>query len=69
VIPDTGRRASATVIGLGVGLALGFAAAFGGFVAFVVVAFLGAIGLAVGLTLDGRIDPVSWFDRDRRDRR
>ncbi|GAA3872937.1 hypothetical protein GCM10022243_42600 [Saccharothrix violaceirubra] len=38
------------------GLALGFAAAFGGFAAFVVVLFLGATGFVVGRVLDG--EPV-----------
>ncbi|MCU1681667.1 MAG: hypothetical protein JWQ81_2406 [Amycolatopsis sp.] len=43
-------------IGLVTGLALGFAAAFGGFTAFVVVLVLGALGLAVGRWLDGKLD-------------
>jgi hypothetical protein len=51
-----------------VGLALGFAGAFGGFGAFIIVLVLAAIGLGVGLALDGHIDPLSWFDRDRLDR-
>jgi L-cystine uptake protein TcyP (sodium:dicarboxylate symporter family) len=64
----TATRPTATVLGLVIGLALGFAGAFGGFTAFLVVLVLGALGLGVGLALDGRIDPVSWFDKDRRDR-
>jgi hypothetical protein len=47
---------NATTIGLAAGLALGFAAAFGGFTAFVVVLVLGALGLAVGRWLDGKLD-------------
>jgi hypothetical protein len=47
---------NATLIGLGTGLALGFAAAFGGFLAFVVVLVLGALGLLVGRWLDGKLD-------------
>jgi hypothetical protein len=47
---------NATKIGLATGLALGFAAAFGGFTAFVVVLVLGALGLAVGRWLDGKLD-------------
>lgn len=47
---------SATVLGLITGLALGFAAAFGGFVAFLIVLVLGAIGLGVGRYLDGQLD-------------
>ncbi|MEC3975642.1 hypothetical protein [Amycolatopsis sp. H20-H5] len=47
---------NATLIGLLTGLALGFAAAFGGFGAFVVVLVLGALGLLVGRWLDGKLD-------------
>jgi hypothetical protein len=47
---------NATLIGLGSGLALGFAAAFGGFSAFVVVLVLGALGLLAGRWLDGKLD-------------
>jgi hypothetical protein len=67
--PGTGRRARAAWIGLLVGFALGFAAILDGFVGFVVVAFLGGLGLLVGLSFDGTIDPLSWIDRDRRERR
>lgn len=45
-----------TTLGLIVGLALGFAAAFGGFAAFAIVLLLGAVGVGVGLVLDGRLD-------------
>lgn len=48
-----------TILGLLVGLALGFAAAFGGFAAFAIVLVLGALGLGVGLVLDGRVDLAS----------
>jgi uncharacterized membrane protein len=47
---------NATQTGLLAGLLLGLAAAFGGFVAFVIVLVLGAIGLAVGRFLDGELD-------------
>jgi hypothetical protein len=47
---------NATVLGLITGLVLGFAAAFGGFVAFLIVLVLGAIGLGVGRYLDGQLD-------------
>jgi hypothetical protein len=47
---------NATLLGLGTGLALGFAAAFGGFSAFVVVLLLGALGLLAGRLLDGKLD-------------
>lgn len=47
---------NSTTIGLATGLALGFAAAFGGFTAFVVVLVLGALGLGVGRWLDGKLD-------------
>ncbi|GAA1979914.1 hypothetical protein [Amycolatopsis minnesotensis] len=45
-----------TLYGLIVGLALGFAAAFGGFPAFVIVLVLGALGLLAGRWLDGKLD-------------
>jgi hypothetical protein len=45
-----------TMIGLITGLALGFAAAFGGFSAFVIVLVLGALGLLAGRFLDGKLD-------------
>jgi hypothetical protein len=47
---------SATVLGLIAGLALGIAAAFGGFAAFVIVLLCGAVGLGVGRYLDGQLD-------------
>lgn len=47
---------NATVLGLLTGLALGFAGAFGGLTAFLVVLVLGAIGLGVGRYLDGQLD-------------
>ncbi|UGT63961.1 hypothetical protein [Nocardia asteroides] len=45
-----------TTLGLLAGLALGFAGAFGGFGAFVVVLLFGALGLLVGRWLDGELD-------------
>lgn len=43
-------------IGLIVGLALGFAAAFGGFGAFLAVAVLGIVGFVAGKVAEGQID-------------
>jgi hypothetical protein len=60
---------SMAVIGLVVGMALGFAGYFGGFAAFLLVAALGAVGFVVGKFLDGDIEPGEFFrsrDRDRR---
>lgn len=45
-----------TIIGLIAGLALGFAGAFGGFSAFLIVLVMGILGVAVGSVIDGRID-------------
>ena len=56
---------NATSIGLLVGLALGFAGAFGGFTAFIIVLFLGVLGLLVGRLLDGQLDLSSLTGRDR----
>lgn len=59
---------NATVIGLFVGLALGFAGAFGGFVAFLIVLVLGAVGLGVGRWLDGQLDLSALLGGQGRDR-
>lgn len=44
------------LIGLVVGMALGFAGYFGGFAAFLLVAALGAVGFVVGRLLEGELD-------------
>ncbi|MES4909447.1 MULTISPECIES: hypothetical protein [unclassified Streptomyces] len=46
----------ATAIGLGFGTALGFAGAFGGFTAFLIVLVLGAVGLLAGRAVAGEHD-------------
>lgn len=56
------------LIGLVVGLVLGLAAAFGGFGAFLLVLFLGLIGLVVGRILDGDLDLTPYLGGRRRDR-
>jgi hypothetical protein len=58
---------NATTLGLLTGLALGFAGAFGGFGAFLVVLVLAALGLLVGRVLDGKLDlsQLSGAGRDR----
>jgi hypothetical protein len=56
---------NSTHFGLLTGLALGFAAAFGGFGAFLVVLVLGALGLLVGRVLDGKLDLSQLAGRDR----
>lgn len=53
-----------SAIGLFVGIALGFAAAFGGITALCVVAVFGALGLVVGKIVEGELD-VSSYLRDR----
>ena len=47
---------SRSTLGLLVGLALGYAAIFGGFGEMLVVALLAAIGFAAGKALDGDLD-------------
>lgn len=47
---------NATLLGLIAGLALGFAGAFGGFGAFLIVALFGTLGLLLGRYLDGKLD-------------
>jgi hypothetical protein len=56
-----------TMIGLLAGLALGFAGAFGGPVAFLIVLVLGAVGLLVGRWVDGALDlsSLTGSGRDR----
>lgn len=49
-----------------VGLFLGAVAAFGSLGQFLVVLVFGLIGLAVGLTMDGRIEVKGVTDRWRR---
>lgn len=44
------------VIGLAFGVALGFAGAFGGFTAFLIVLVLGLIGFLTGRALTGELD-------------
>lgn len=62
---------SMAVIGMIVGMALGFAGYFGGFGAFLLVAALGAVGFVVGRFLEGDLDPGDLFRSrgDRDDRR
>jgi nitrate/nitrite transporter NarK len=62
---------NATLVGLAAGIALGFAGAFGGFGAFVLVLVLGCIGLAVGRVVDGQVDLAALLstrvgERERR---
>jgi hypothetical protein len=56
---------SNTTLGLAAGVALGFAGAFGGFGAFLLVLVLGAIGLLVGRWLDGQLDVNEIADQFR----
>ncbi|WP_327357068.1 hypothetical protein [Streptomyces sp. NBC_01304] len=59
---------SMAVVGLMAGMALGFAAYFGGFGAFLLVAALGAIGFLVGRYAEGDLEPGDLF-KPRGDRR
>ncbi|MFG3053911.1 hypothetical protein ACGFZP_23560 [Kitasatospora sp. NPDC048239] len=58
------------IVGLVVGMALGFAGYFGGFAAFLLVAALGVVGFVVGRLLEGDIELGDLGDllrgRDRR---
>ncbi|HUQ61745.1 hypothetical protein [Lentzea sp.] len=56
---------STTALGLLTGLALGLAAAFGGFSAFLLVLVFGAIGLVAGRVAEGKLDLVQLLGRDR----
>ncbi|MFF5447979.1 hypothetical protein [Streptomyces sp. NPDC012888] len=58
---------SAATAGLLAGMALGFAAFFGGFWAFLLVTFLGLVGLVVGRVLQGDLRMSDFTGpRDRR---
>ncbi|EME96322.1 hypothetical protein J7W19_07065 [Streptomyces mobaraensis NBRC 13819 = DSM 40847] len=59
---------SMAVVGLIVGMALGFAGYFGGFGAFLLVAALGAVGFVVGRFLEGDLEPGDFFRPRARDR-
>ncbi|MER5465983.1 hypothetical protein ABT010_36145 [Streptomyces sp. NPDC002668] len=56
---------TSTQMGLLTGLALGLAAAFGGFYAFLIVLVLGTVGLLAGRYLDGKLDLAQLTGRDR----
>ncbi|MFJ3705502.1 MULTISPECIES: DUF2273 domain-containing protein [Streptomyces] len=60
---------SRPVVGTGAGMALAFAAYFGGFGAFLLVASLGAVGAFVGHRLDGGGVPDALRDAFERNRR
>jgi hypothetical protein len=58
-----------SLVGLLVGIALGFAGAFGGFDAFLIVALLGLVGFIAGKVVAGQIDLTPYLgggDRSRR---
>jgi hypothetical protein len=58
-----------SLVGLLVGIALGFAGAFGGLDAFVIVALLGLVGFIAGKVVAGQIDLTPYLgggDRRRR---
>jgi uncharacterized membrane protein len=60
------RVMSRAVVGLIAGMALGFAAYFGGFWAFLLVLALGAVGLVAGRLTEGDLEP-GYFVRRRSD--
>lgn len=54
---------SRTTTALFVGLILGLSAAFGTFSSFVIVLLFGAIGLVIGMALDGKINVAGLLGR------
>jgi hypothetical protein len=60
---------SASTIGLLVGVALGFAAAFGGLGAFAIVAVLAVVGFVVGRVVEGELDLSPYLSGRGRTRR
>ncbi|MFI9580526.1 hypothetical protein ACIHCQ_01455 [Streptomyces sp. NPDC052236] len=60
---------SRAVVGLIAGMALGFAAHFGDFGAFLLVLGLGVVGLVVGRLMEGDLEPGDFVRRrDRQER-
>ncbi|MGY3202314.1 hypothetical protein [Streptomyces sp. TE5632] len=60
---------SRAVVGLMAGMALGFAAYFGGFWAFLLVLVLGVVGLVAGRLMEGDLEPGDFVRRrDRQER-
>lgn len=60
---------SPSLIGLVVGIALGFAGAFGGWGAFVIVALLTGVGYLVGRMVQGDLDLSPYLTGRGRPRR
>jgi hypothetical protein len=60
---------SPSLIGVLVGVALGFAAAFGGFSAFAIVTILAVIGFAAGKVVEGDLDLSPYLSGRSRSRR
>ena len=58
-----------SLVGLLVGIALGFAGAFGGFNAFLIVAILGLVGFVAGRVVEGQIDLTPYLGGEDRRRR
>lgn len=56
---------NATHTGLLAGLVLGAAGAIGGFGAFLITLLVGALGLLMGLVLDGNLDVSALLGRGR----
>ncbi|MGR8009648.1 hypothetical protein [Streptomyces hypolithicus] len=60
---------SRAMVGLIAGMALGFAAHFGDFWAFLLVLGLGVVGLVVGRFMEGDLEPGDFVRRrDRQER-
>ncbi|MGI9093701.1 MAG: hypothetical protein ACR2FF_09780 [Mycobacteriales bacterium] len=57
---------SPTQLGTLVGIALGFAGAFGGFSAFVIVLVLAAAGFILGRVIEGELDVDAVFGSRKR---
>ncbi|HEY3686542.1 MAG TPA: hypothetical protein VGL93_26145 [Streptosporangiaceae bacterium] len=53
------------LVGLAFGTALGFAGAFGGFGAFLIVLVLGGVGFLAGRVAEGELDLTGLFGRRR----
>ncbi len=57
---------SKTLMGLAIGLLLGIVWAFGGFGDFILTIVIGAIGLVIGMILEGRISVSDYIPSSKK---
>lgn len=58
-----------SIVGMLVGMALGFAGVLGGFTAFLIVGLLAVVGFVMGKVVEGQIDITPYLGRGDRTQR